>query len=719
MMIWEDFPERMAKSIPAGIACDWRKVALYQVLGVRKAHIMLKRPWLQSLLLAGTILLWGCGSDSTSRTATNSASIITNASGVTLFRVSVPPAGGSVTLPTTQGLTGLMTFAPGAAEKTELTLALSTTPPPGAPGDGFYYILMNVNRPFEFSLLRELRIREGGVTAKADEEVRPRSLPNDAELYHGELFDYTGGTSSHLETLEGRYNNSASETLLHEANPRVLNPNKTFLISAKAVQRPTVPVTITNNSGISPAYVTIVGQNPPDSPNGKADPNFYRVTADGKMSPYHGTDRTSVDPLNPKVGWTDSYSILIPEGQDLKLDLPPVAAARMYVTLGRKMQIQINDWIDPPPPVPETHPSFLAAQPDGWSNPADPNFKTLFDWLEFDYKVNIDTNTAGIGINKTEVDMFGFGLQFTLEGKTHGSRTRGTVDATRAQFFADIQNDPDFQKLIVPGPGKRKLENGTEEDLPADLPLRVAAPAHAIENQVLNRPFPTFPNFSPTYFDAYLTRVYQEYLNKDLKCYTSAFGVWFGRTDAQERLVFTCVDGNTGAPLPGFDKIYVRKPNTLQAFEPTSLITTGGVAYQPNPPDGPFVPVPQPAAGDKVPGPNDDPKLFTKFAASEIVSAMSAAMNRTTLLHEPLLTRDYVNHPHDLSKFYLIQGDTTKINKYAKFTLDTPPNNDAPGGQSGGAAYAFGFDDNSNQSSFIAEIEKPTALKVVVTRFKP
>lgn len=688
---------------------------------------MSKRYSLLSLLLAGATILSGCGgSDSSTSfggTVVAPTSNTPQGGQSTTFKVFVPPAGGNVDLPNVNGLTGFMTFAPGATEGTQLTLTLSTTPPPGISGNGFFYLLFNTSKPLELSLLKELRITEAAAvnTRVAAQEVRPRAIAGDAELYNAQLYSYAGGSANYLETLNGNYNQTSSHASFTQPPSRVLDPETPYLFEGNAVQQDTIPVTITNNSGISPAYITIVGQNPLKLPSGKDDPNFYHVTADGKMQAYAGDDRTSYNPLNRQVGWTDRYNIPIGAG-NTTLNLPPVFAARMYVTLGRKMQIQINDYIPPPPPAltPVPAPRFLAAQPNLWGTDADdPNYRTLCDWLEFDYKVNVDTNTAGIGINKSDVDQFGFGLQFTLDGVTNGKQRRGTNDGAREAIFSTLQADPNFQKLIIAGPAKGKKEDGSEFDI--DLPIRASAPVHAVENLALNRPFPQYPNMAVDYFDQYLTDVYARYLGEQLKCYTSAFGIWYGQTNGNNQLVFTCVDAN-GAPRAGFDKIYVRKPSTAEAFEPTPLITSGGITYQPVP-NGPFVPVPQPQAGDKVPGPGDDPKLFTKFAAGEIISAMSAAMNRTTLLHEPLLTRDYVNHPADRTLFYKKDATTPRINVYAKTIHDNALlSADAPGppaSNGGGAAYAFGFDDNSNQSSFVAEIQKPTGLEVVIPKFTP
>ena len=64
-------------------------------------------------------------------------------------------------------------------------------------------------------------------------------------------------------------------------------------------------------------------------------------------------------------------------------------------------------------------------------------------------------------------------------------------------------------------------------------------------------------------------------------------------------------------------------------------------------------------------------------------------------------------------------GDNFRLAKAIHdHSLTTPQAPGAPNSNGGGAAYAFGFDDNSNQSSFLSELTKPTAIKVVITKLK-
>lgn len=691
--------------------------------------------------IALALALLGCGSSTSSSIGNFSNSSVALDSSARQLTVEVPPGGGTVTLPRTQNIAGTLTFAPGAAPGTVLTLQVTENAPPGtAPDtttgpvqrDAFYYILFGANKPFDFALLKSTTLTEVG----AEGPVKARAIANDAEVYQAELSDYTQGSAVFAQGVEGFYDESTDSTVLSQPEPLVMQPGSRYLLQAKAIQTEKIEVTITNNSGVDTAYFCVLGQNPNPANVDQPDPNYYRVSESGQMVPFAKSDRTignTTDPNGKVDGYTELYNIPI-KGGSRTFQLPQMAAGRMYISLGRKMQIRLEDYRDPLVNPPAVHADVLLAQPNGWTNPGDPNYRTLFDWLEFDYKVNDvggGVKQAGIGINKTEVDMMGFGIQFEVNGPTIGNSTTnppapivGTTNDGRAKIFEALGKDSSFKKLIVPGPVKVLDDEGRESEI--DVPLRCIAPVKGLENSFYNRPEPTFQTFDLTYFDEYLTRVWQKYKSEDLECYTSAFGTWYGRVDANDKMVFTCVQTGTGQVRPGFDQIYVRKPSTTNAFEPTELITSGGITYKP---DGVnFVPVPQPGPSDVPPAPDStNYRAFTKYAATEIVAAMSAAMNRTTLLLQPRLTRNYREFGANLTKFYLKEGDTTRINEYAKAIHDhSLPTNDAPGptnttlpSNGGGAAYAFGFDDNSNQSSYLSELNSPTKINITLTKLRP
>lgn len=658
--------------------------------------------------------LAGCSSDSTTLSS----------AGPNGF--AVPPEGGVVVLPRTDNFAGTLKFAPGAAPGTFLTVNVSETAPPGALGpdvltgpaqrDGFYYVTLATNKPLDFALLQSFTVR--GVEV-ANQPNKPKREVGEAELFRAELDDVTGAPT-YVQSVGGEYHDATSEAVFHEPASHVLQPNRSYLVQAKSFDVETLPTTIINNSGIPDAHICILGQNPNKVGDYEVDdPLYYRATADGELAVMKKSDRNLGIESNNQGGfngYTDLYNIPVPNGRT-DFNLPQMRAGRLYVSLGKKLQVRLEDLTSQPAPPPGTFapllPPLLLAQPNGWSNIADPNFKTLYDWVEFDYKVTPDTNKAGMGINKTEVDAFGLGIQIKLEGPTIGSKTTGTLDDGRANTFNTLLADNTFKSLVVPGPAQTDAG-------PVDVPVRIAAPAHGVENVIHNVAPGQVPTLDPHFFDQYVTDVWAKYKSEDLKAYTSAFGTWFGRVDAQDRMVFQAVD-DSGVPLPGYQKILLRKPTTQEAFEPTPWIVTGGVLFEPTPGATP-IPAPQPGPGTPAPKPGDPPALYTPFAASEIVSAMNAAFNRTTLLSEPLLTRSYVAHPANKLLFYARAKAGDVINLYAKAIHDDSiRTSDAPGpptSNGGGAAYAFGFDDNSNQSSFLSENSSPTHLTITITKLK-
>lgn len=676
------------------------------------------------------LCLMGCGSGSSSPDTFNT---LTHTGQELRFRV--PVEGGSVQLPAAGGVGAVLTFAPGAEDDTFMQVRASATPPPGAPSlvdpgpavqtQGIYYLSMRSSRALDLSLIRSLRLVElsqrpfpnrPGLLGRTDDP-----LPDDAQHYRALLNDLTDNRQTFLQEIPGDFDPATQSAEFKQIQPVVLPVGNEFLVRAKATKVETLPTTLVNESGIEPAYFNILGRNP--NPAGGHDPNNYYVTPEGRMEAVEGADRNFDIQSNNQGGfngYTDLYNI--PMEGTREIQLPQLAAGRIYFSLGKKLLIRLEDRIAPPPapppqgdslPLVNLEANVNLAQPNGWGNPGDPNYRLLWDWVEFDYKVNVDTMLPGMGINKTEVDMFSLGIQIQLEGPTIGSATVGTLPAGRKAIFEAVQADDFFKSLIIAGPAQGAEGAG-------NLPIRIVAPKKALDNVIQNIAPGLVQTFDKTYFDDYLTRVWTKYESEDLQAFTSAFGRYHGRVQGAD-MVFTRVDPQ-GSPLPGFQKIHLRKPTTAEAFEPTELITSGGVRFEVTP-GGQLLPVPPPPPGVRAPMDGDDPALFTPYAASEIVSALSAAMNRTTLLFEPLITRDYRNHPHDLLNFYRLDQNTNRINVYAKSIHDQSLTTaDAPGppnSNGGGAAYAFGFDDNSNQSSFLSENTSPTRLVIKLTQVTP
>lgn len=667
---------------------------------------MLIRQHLASVALLG-LLLAGCGSGGDTSAAPAPTSINPSTPAGAAAKIVIPTGGGTVTLPSTAHLTATATFAAGAAPNTELTLSVSETPPPNAPPNttavasglsrsGFFWINLSTNQPFDLGLLTSLNLK--------DELDDVTAVPLGGEQYRLHVHESTGTL---VQEVPGVFDPRQGVATFNQPRKVMLQPNSSYVVQADVTQHNELPLKLVNNSGINPAYITIVGQNPDPPPGG--DPNYYYVNKDGQLVAMQPEDRipSTVQPLGTsgaKYGYCD-YTIPYPENGNLTL--PMMDAARAFTSLGDKLLIRTEDPLPQVAPSPDANgqipltpvqPRAKLVQPVGWVNTDDPNYKVLWDWVEFVYTIDPNTKKPGMNINKTEVDVMGFGIQINLTGPSvaNGSVTVGTTADGRAEFFKALEADPTFKSLLIAGPGKGGAA-GVKW-------LRAVAPYQGINNKV-NVRAPGLATFDENYWNQYITDVFSRYTTDTLTAFTSAFGTYTAKT-VDDKLVWS---------RPGFPDITVRKPTTAEAFEPTSW-QSGGACYSPTPGASPVVVPPPPKV---VPSPGADPALFTPFVWSEIASSLSAGFNRSTLLRENFITRDYVNHPATLGNFYQTTDNTGKaqpINLYAylihKHALPTP---NAPGSpRSGGAAYAFGFDDNSNQSSFIAEHEGPTSMTLTI-----
>lgn len=401
-----------------------------------------------------------------------------------------------------------------------------------------------------------------------------------------------------------------------------------------------LPTTFVNNSGITPAYFTIIARNP----NNRADPAFYHVTASGQLVKFAAADRGP--------DGTADYNIPFPAA-GVSFPLPLSIAARMYISLGSKFKTRINA-------------DLTWAGQNGWSDKDDPNYNVLWDNFEYDYAISPDSNQPGMGINATEVQMFGLPLAFTLTGPTSGTQTAGFKPGARTAIMNGLNGDSTFSSVLVTG-----TATGTNVS-----PIRAISMDQAIINVRDN--IAGVPHFSnTTYFDGYIASVWNFYKTHTLTMYTSAFGTYTGTVNSANQLVFT---------QPNKPDVTFALPST-----PDAIVGGGGLVT--------------PCNQWSAPNP-----LF--LACTEIGSSLSAAFNRTSLLIDQTMTRDYGGHPcPNPTEYY--QG--SPINLYSKLMhANSYPQSPFA---TAGAAYGFGFDDNCNQSSVLIDNKNPNALTITVQPF--
>ncbi|MEV0346805.1 beta-1,3-glucanase family protein [Nonomuraea sp. NPDC050680] len=187
------------------------------------------------------------------------------------------------------------------------------------------------------------------------------------------------------------------------------------------------------------------------------------VRADGTRVPVSAS-------LNGPDGFAD-LSIPLAANGDTRLNLPWMSG-RIYVSIGQKVKFRV---------VTDGSGRAALQHPAGWVS-SDPSYGVLHDFMEFTFK------SDGMFCNTTMVDMFSIPMELRLDGQS--SQTIGTlVPNGRDTIFAGIAANPAFRLLIV----------GDN--------LRVIAPGHGIDSGI----------FSSTYFDPYITQVWNTYASANLR----------------------------------------------------------------------------------------------------------------------------------------------------------------------------------------------------------
>lgn len=602
-----------------------------------------------SIFLLSAALWAGCGNSSNDFVVTGTGS------GATGFqsRATVPSGGGSIPIPEGTGFAGNLLFNPGAAPGTEISLTSSLQAPRGdLPVVGlastnvntsdYFYLTFSVSQSTPISLFEGVRLQGEG-------------LPDNHEHYHANLYQlgFPGSAQSQsgatfMQQIPGERDESGA-TFDEVNDGQTFEPGKVYTIAFKSNDQQLLDFKLINNSGITPCYVTIKGENPIVSAH---DNRFYYVNGDGELVPM------DLDDL--KDGTAD-YNILVPEDGHIKL--PLALSGRINISLGEKLKTQLVKAGDDG--------RALWVAPNGWSNSADPNYNTLWDFVEFDYKLSPDSGKPGMGVNTTQVQMVG--IPTTLELKNSAAPSNdphfhqisgANGDGTRSKLIQAIRADDIFKTLVVEG-------TGTNTNV---SPLRIISADNGIRNA--RDKVPNVPHFAVTdFYDSYITQVWEKYKSEDLIMKTSAFGTFLGRVNAQDEMIFT---------QQGSRSVVVPKPGTNDV-----IIGDGKLLAD-------------------LPNAKTDAE---KAVVGEIASTMSACFNRSTLLVFNQMVRNPQDFdPKNFSLFY--QNQPTNL--YSKLNHDlSRPTTQAPLG----GAYGFGFDDNLNQSSVIIDNNSPTSMTITIPAF--
>lgn len=276
----------------------------------------------------------------------------------------------------------------------------------------------------------------------------------------------------------------------------------------------TFPVSLVNGSAGAwrddQIHVTILGQ---------ATPGVWSwVDATGTVRPLDHTAAEAPGHLTKDgVNYADmSFTLAQAAGLSIPAELQ---GARMYISVGEPLYIGISPddrgWAGPNP-----------------TNPADPNYTTVYDWYELSYAYG----RTPYGGNTTQVDQFALPLTVTLEQSGSGfSGTRGLA-LTRDQVFARFaQTVPaEFQSLIL------KDANGA--------PLRIVAPRTQQ------------PAALATWLDGPVNDFWTKYAAEPFS-YTGPGYTVTGRVDANSQFAYTVTAAGGGAT-----SYTMRKPTTAEIF---------------------------------------------------------------------------------------------------------------------------------------------------------
>jgi hypothetical protein len=584
-----------------------------------------RRLAIQSGAVAAILVCAACNSGG-SFAPSSTSSPGPGASTSTTLTTTVPAAGGTVAIPAVSDIDTSFTFGSGAPSGDTLAIRGSTTAPINAPQrTAYYYATFTVTQATDASLITSM--------------TTSGEVPLAAQQLGAELDDITSFGGQMLETM-GCTAGASSVTCAGVPGAVQLVPGHTYLMQFTETTA-TIALELVNDTGITPVYFYVMGNNAVD----RTDPKFYRVTPSGELVPMEMSDLSN--------GFAD-YNIPFP-ANGATFTLPLIRAGRIYISVGAKMKVQLN-------PGSGDIPAYWVA-PAPWSNSGDPNYDVLFDWVEFDYSIGPDTHLPTMGLNKTEVQMFGLPFQMYLTSASGSVElTTGSKPNTRASLISALAANTTFGSLI--------------QGASSQVPLRIISPDNGLYNS--EHSIPNVGTFDQHYLDAYIADVWKMYASQPLTMYTSAWGAYTGMVNAQNVMVFTPPAGNADQTTISIDM-----PATSDAIIGNGALTAPCTASL---------------------------SATAHAVCYEIASAMSAAFNRSTLLVYPVITRDYANGSCKTDLFYA----NSPTNVYSHLIHeDSLPTQNAPGG----AAYGFGYDDNCNQSSYISDTSNPSRLTVTVEPF--
>lgn len=231
---------------------------------------------------------------------------------------------------------------------------------------------------------------------------------------------------------------------------------------------------------------------------------FVRADASGRLIPVTEADNTVPVPNRDKP--YANYAITLAQAKSVVL--PPIESARIYMSVGKPVMVQINRDIN----------GKTGYAGPNLENSDDPNLGVQFDFGEFNInRPRPASDYPGIFVNTTRVDTFGFPLKLRVTGldgydATVGETLKETRDELIARFI--LETPPEFHGLAKA----------------PYAPNRIMAPAHA-----------TFKAGGPNahYLDAYIAEIWDLYRSRDLVMKVGDWPTFTGRVGPDDVLTFT------------------------------------------------------------------------------------------------------------------------------------------------------------------------------------
>ncbi|MBV8466444.1 MAG: discoidin domain-containing protein, partial [Burkholderiales bacterium] len=271
----------------------------------------------------------------------------------------------------------------------------------------------------------------------------------------------------------------------------------------------------------SQVYVAVLARDP-------ATNQFAWLQPNGTISQASVADNTA--PGHLTAGGQNYSNYFFTLAQSKSLLLPQMYSGRIYVSLGSPLYIKI---------LADANNNIGYAGPNP-QNQTDPNNNIYFDWYEFTY------NNAGLWINTTQVDEFGFPMLQDVYGSNHTFHQQTGITLPRATLLTEYAAETP------------KAFSGTP-----NTAYRIMAPAKS-----------SFAagQANGSYFDGYVAEVWNYYTSNVLTIKMN--GRQFnGQVQANGQFQFTEVNLGNGAYVGG--TYVVNKPTTQDVMTGAGALANG------------------------------------------------------------------------------------------------------------------------------------------------